>query len=750
MTIPDALASALASRYRIERELGFGGMATVWLAHDLKHDRDVALKLLRPELAVVLGGERFLREIRITARLQHPHILPLLDSGEAAGFLYYVMPYVEGESLRQRLEREGQLPLDEALALTRQIAAALDCAHRQEIVHRDIKPENILLSKGEAVVADFGIALAMRAAGGPRLTETGLSLGTPQYMSPEQAAGDREVDARSDVYSLGAVLYEMLCGEPPHTGPSTPVVIAKLLTQAPVPPRVTRAGVPEHVNGAVLKALAKAPADRFGTAPELVAALAAPSEAQGPGKSIVVLPFEDISPGRDNEYFADGLTEEVISALSRIRSLRVISRNSAMTLKGTRRTTSEIGELLRVSHVLEGSVRKAGNNLRITAQLIEAVTDAHLWTDRYDGTLDDVFDIQDKVARSIAEALQVQLGPAERARLVERPIADVRAHECYRRARHEMLFGTQEGFDRALRLVRQGIETLGEQPILQVASAQLHWQAVEWGLEPRAALMRTAVELTRRVEVSEPRHAPALLARLERFTGNQVTAIRHLEDAVEADPGDVDSLWMLSHAYSFHAGRPAHGRAVVNRLLSIDPLTVMNLWGSAMAFWMEGDFEQSVEVWEAMYRREPGLRIARAARIFPLARLGRIEDACREADALVAEDPGDAFATIGTAQKHALLRERDPLLALATGYLRDTFWDDPEYPEWVAGWLALVDERDLALEWLEHWVDRGSINYPMLASGDPFLERLRGETRFRRLLERVRPAWEQFVPRFRV
>jgi eukaryotic-like serine/threonine-protein kinase len=274
--VRERLEAALAEQYAIERQLGAGGMATVYLARDLKHDRHVAMKVLRPELAAVLGIERFLSEIRVTAHLQHPHILPLFDSGQAGGLIYYVMPHVEGESLRQRLEREKQLPIDEALTLASGVASALDYAHRHGVIHRDIKPENILFQDGQAVVADFGIALALSAAAGSRLTETGLSLGTPQYMSPEQATGDRLIDARSDIYSLAAVLHEMLAGEPPHTGPTVQSVIAKVVTDRPRPLRQLRESVPPHVEAAVLKALAKVPADRFQTAAQFVDALARP------------------------------------------------------------------------------------------------------------------------------------------------------------------------------------------------------------------------------------------------------------------------------------------------------------------------------------------------------------------------------------------------------------------------------------------------------------------------------------------
>jgi len=270
------LAEALSGRYRIERELGRGGMATVYLAHDQRHDRPVAIKVLRPEVAAALGAERFLREIAITARLDHPHILTLIDSGAAEGFLFYVVPYVRGESLRARLQREKQLAVGEAVRITQQVAGALDHAHRHGVVHRDVKPENILLHEGEAMVADFGIALALEAAGGgDRLTATGISIGTPEYMSPEQAEGSRALDARSDVYALGAVLYEMLAGEPPHTGPTAQAVIAKLLTQPPTRLQVVRADVPPGVAAAVARALAKVAAERFASAGAFAAALAA-------------------------------------------------------------------------------------------------------------------------------------------------------------------------------------------------------------------------------------------------------------------------------------------------------------------------------------------------------------------------------------------------------------------------------------------------------------------------------------------
>ncbi len=290
-TTTERLRAALADRYRIEREIGAGGMATVFLAHDLKHDRDVAIKVLHPDLGAALGGERFLSEIRTTARLQHPHILPLLDSGDADGLLFYVMPLITGETLRDRLDREQQLPVPDAVQIAREVADALGHAHGLGVVHRDIKPENILLQGGHALVADFGIALAVQSAGGQRMTQTGLSLGTPQYMSPEQAMGERSIDARSDLYALGAVTYEMLVGEAPFTGPNVQAIVARLLSEVPRGLSAQRKSVPEHVEAAVLQALEKLPADRQASAAEFAAAL-----TQGTGTRPITMATRAVGP----------------------------------------------------------------------------------------------------------------------------------------------------------------------------------------------------------------------------------------------------------------------------------------------------------------------------------------------------------------------------------------------------------------------------------------------------------------------
>jgi len=317
VTTPDRLSAALADRYRIERELGAGGMATVYLAADLRHDREVAIKVLHPELAAALGGERFLSEIKTTARLQHPHILPLLDSGTADGLLFYVMPYVAGETLRDRLQRERQLPIEEALRIAREVADALGHAHAQGIVHRDIKPENILLQGGHALVADFGIALAVSAAGGQRMTQTGLSLGTPQYMSPEQAMGEKGIDSRSDLYALGVVVYEMLTGDPPFTGSSVQAIVGKILSESPRPLVPQRRTVPAHVEIAVLRTLEKLPADRWATAADFIAALSGEAGAARVISGGAVAPRRQV--GRERALVAALVLAVVVAALGWMR-----------------------------------------------------------------------------------------------------------------------------------------------------------------------------------------------------------------------------------------------------------------------------------------------------------------------------------------------------------------------------------------------------------------------------------------------
>jgi serine/threonine-protein kinase len=484
------LRTALADRYRLERELGRGGMATVFLAYDLKHDRPVALKVLHPELALALGPERFHREIMLAARLQHPHILTVLDSGEAAGQLWFTMPFVEGESLRDRLNREKQLPVEDALQIVREAAEALDYAHRHGVVHRDVKPDNILLTERHALVADFGIARAL--GGGERLTESGVAIGTPAYMSPEQASGTHEIDARTDVYALGCVLFEMLAGEPPYTGPTPQAIFARALTETPRPIHPMRAGVPNAVDAVIAKAMAVTAADRYGTAAEFVRALEPLSQSSPPGSErgsdgeaprlapvptwlarrplfamlalgvllgggalfawrhshdggvgtsgslLAVLPFENLGSPED-EYFADGMTDEVRGKLSTLPGLRVIARGSSTPYKKTAKSPQQIARELGAQYLLTATVRwektpGGGSQVHLSPELVE-VRDGSVpttkWQQPFDAALTDVFQVQAAIAARVADALDVALGDSVRQQLAERPTQNLAAYDAF-------------------------------------------------------------------------------------------------------------------------------------------------------------------------------------------------------------------------------------------------------------------------------------------------------------------------------
>src|SRR3989441_593682 len=459
-----AVTAALGERYAIDRELGRGGMATVYVAQDRRHGREVAVKVLRPDVAAAIGAERFLREITIAARLTHPHVLPLLDSGQAAGALYYVMPYVRGESLRQRLAREGRVPLKDALRIARELGAGLGYAHRGGFIHRDVKPENVLLADGHAVIADFGIARAIcQSCDGDNVTEVGLTIGTPEYMSPEQAAGDRDLDGRSDVYSLACVIYETLAGEPPFGGASARAVMAKHLSEPPPPLRARRPDAPAAVEQALARALGKDPADRFASVAEFMTALeetrpgAVPSLV-GKTRSIAVLPFVNASADPENEYLCDGVTDELINALTKVEGLRIASRTSVFALKGKPQDIRAIGALLGVSAVLEGTVRKSGDRLRITVQLAAADDGRNLWSERYDRTLDDVFAIQDEIARTIVSTLRTTFLADITDPTPQRYTHNLEAYSLYLKGRFCWNKRSQEGVLESIAYFEQAID----------------------------------------------------------------------------------------------------------------------------------------------------------------------------------------------------------------------------------------------------------------------------------------------------
>jgi serine/threonine-protein kinase len=581
------LQDALSARYRIERALGRGGMATVFLAEDLKHGRRVAIKVLDPEVAAAIGAERFLGEIATVARLTHPHILPLHDSGVADGLLFYVMPYVEGESLRDRLAREKQLPLEDALRIAREVADALDYAHRRGIVHRDIKPENILLDEQHATVADFGVARAIAAVGDEKLTRTGVTVGTPSYMSPEQVTGG-SVDTRSDVYALGCVLYEMLAGQAPFTGPTAESIVFQHLNAAP--PRVTllRPSVPGQVEQVITKALAKTPADRFATGAEFADAAgllgdltsvrsqrpaARPASARKGPPSVAVLPFVDMSPAKDQEYLGDGIAEELINALVRVRGLQVVARTSAFAFKGANVDVREIGRRLDVDTVLEGSVRTSGNRLRVTAQLISVADGFHLWSERFDRELVDVFAIQDEISLALVAKLKGELLAGEETALRRRSTADHEAYNLYLKGLHFLYRPDPESLARALSFFRDATVRDPDFALAHAGMATVYANLGIMNLAPPAQMLPKA-------------------------------------------------------------------RAALKRALELDPdLAEAHLGSAVLAFWFEWDWDEAERSMERALTLNPGNATAYGTRAWLRVTQRRFDDAIRDIDKALSLDP---------------------------------------------------------------------------------------------------------------
>jgi serine/threonine protein kinase len=744
------LSAALEGRYRVARELGAGGMATVHLAHDLRHDREVAIKVLRPGVAQALGRERFVREIRLAARLNHPHILPLYDSGEADGLLYFVMPVVRGQTLRDRLQQDRTLPVDLALRLASEVADALDYAHRHDVVHRDIKPENILLHEGHAVVADFGIGKALVAAADPTgiYTQVGVTVGTPAYMSPEQAAGG-VVDGRSDLFALGCVLYEMLTGEVAFAGPTPSATIARRFVWSPPPLTTTRADAPPAVAEVVARLLSKEAAERPQTGAQVVTALrlaptqptlppaAPPARPTDPpaAKSVAVLPFANVSADADNEFFSDGLTDEVITDLSGVKGLRLISRNSSMQRKGSTKPLPEIGRELGVQYLLTGSVRKAGNALRITAQLVHAETDAPLWAEKYSGTLDDVFDVQERVSRAIVGALQVQLTSTEDARLRARRIGDPRAFELYLQARNELRrYGAST--ERASVLLQRAVEIEGETPPLRALRAFMEFSKVRGGssadlrpLDVAEAEARALIDL-----VPDAPYGYALLGFVGYERGRLPEAARHLRKAMELDPTDADVIFMLCVTLQA-GGQIEPAQRLAQRFHEVDPLSPFSGCMLCASEWFSGNIGRHLDAMERARAMDPGNPVVNWALGYTYALMGRNGEAATQAQWMRTHAPQLPYTVQLSSLVDALEGRREAALeALAHVHLTPL---DAHHTFHIAESYAMAGDTSRALALLEHAVDHGMYPYKFYAEYCPFTVPLRSSPEFDRIVAKA-------------
>ncbi|HEX6408249.1 MAG TPA: protein kinase [Gemmatimonadales bacterium] len=745
--VPEQLRAAVAERYRIEEEIGRGGMASVYLAEDLRHGRKVAIKVLLPAHGHAYEPQRFLREIRIAARLSHPQILPVYDSGECGGLLYFVMPYAGCESLRDRLQREGQLPIDAALRITRAVGAALGYAHRHHVIHRDIKPENILLQEGEPVVADFGVATAMSAAGGDNvyITDRGFAVGTPAYMSPEQASAERDLDGRSDLYSLACVLYEMLAGQPPFAGSGARATMARHAIEPPVPIRSLRPTVPLGVELALQRAMAKSPSERFATMAEFCDALLAPAPTVTPmigadQRSIAVLPFVNSSADPENEYFSDGMTDELITALSKVEGLQVASRTTVFAVKSMREDVRTLGNRLNVATVLDGTVRKAGNRIRITVQLSRVSDGRLLWSERYDREMSDVFAIQDEIAGTIVRTLRTTLLGDLGDPTPVRYTANVKAYSLYLKGRFCWNRRTQEGIREGIQYFEQAIAEDPEYALAYSGLADSYALDLDYkgapvfeGMERAKAEARKAIALDeslaeahtslgwvtfiydwdwagaerqfRRAVELNPRYSTArqwyswFLAAMGRFE----ESLEHARVATELDPASV-SIRRSMGWLNYYARQ--HDAALDNlrRALAMDPTA-----------------EETHRLLGLVYLQQ-----------------GLLDEATAALKEAIAISPNDALALAGLGHV-AVCRGRvdEALTILAELDARGR----SRYVSPVAQTQLYVTlgQRDRAFEWLDKAFQdrRGWLAYLKI---EPMLDSIRDDPRFHRMLERMRLA----------
>ena len=732
------------SHYRILEHLGEGGMGVVYKALDTHLDRPVALKFLPPHLGTDKDARsRFIQEAKSASSLDHTNICTIHDIDETDdGRLFISMSCYEGESLKDKIER-GPLPIEEAVDYAIQIAQGLSLPNEAGIIHRDIKPGNVMITpRGVIKIVDFGLAKMVETS----LTKMGTTLGTAMYMSPEQARGEK-VDYRTDIWSLGVILYEMLSGKQPFRADYDAALLYQVVNEEPESLRSLRENTPNTVLGVVDKCLEKEPVNRYGSILEIVDALSDLSSLTSkpePKKSIIVLPFVNMSPDPDQEYFSDGLTEEIITDLSHVGDLQVISRNSAMTFKGTKKKTREIARDVNVTYVLEGSVRKAGNNLRITAQLIDATTDAHLWAEKYRGTLDDVFDIQENVSRSIVDALKLTLSPTENKEISARPIDNIQALECYHRARHAIFQFKEESLDHALLLIKNGLDLIGENEPLYAAMGSAYWQYLNMGIKKETAL-REIEACTNEIFKLNPEssHGKRLQGIINYRKGNANGVVIHMKKVLDTDRNDPEALLFLIVVY-LNAGKSSNAMPLVDRLLRIEPVNSINQSMLGYKYWMDGEFESALSVFQKVYRLDPDNTAIRFLYAMHLALNDRLSEFNSLIDRLVQDTSNIVFTWIGTLLRHALHNQKSNALQSVSKELIETAREDESLSWWMAECYALLDEKHEALDWLENAVNRGVVNYPILSEYDPFLENIRSEPRFKQLMERVKYEWEHF------
>ena len=745
MSDVEELRTILRDRYAVEEKIGSGGMADVYRAVDIKHGRLVAVKVLRRAVGSAMEADRFAREIEIAARLQHPNILPVYDSGESAGTLFYTMPYVADGSLRSRLDRSRTIPVAEALDIVREVADALAFAHRCQIVHRDIKPENILFLAGHAVVADFGIARAMESISQSRLTLAGTGLGTPEYMSPEQAFGETDIDGRSDIYSLACVAYEMLAGTTPHTGSSVVAILQQKATQ-PIPSLARHGANLASFDRVLARAMAPEAAKRFTSAVEFAGALR-DSAAGGDavfsttpvraGTSIVVLPFVNASGGHDDDYLSDGISDDLTFALARLPDLRVVARTSASMFKDQGGDARAIGRRLDVEYLLEGTLRRAGSRLRITARLIDTRTGYEAWAERYDRELTAVFAVQDEITGAIVRALRIHLldepaprGPASTQNLM--------AYQRFLEARFQWNRRTETGMQKSLTLLRRVIELDPSFAAAHGALANSYVTLAIYGQVAPDEAMPRAREAAKRALSLEPTEPEALVARacvLAMYDWDWAGGEADFELAIAQQPQAPTAYQWFAMNLLVPRKRFEEARQQLIRAREFDPLSPVVASSWALIHYFEGDYARAILEQEQLLAREPDFGMAHFFIGQACIAAGQPETGIlhlQQARSLVGESP-EIVATLGVA--HAAHGDGDAarrMLATLEAQAQSEYVS----PVLLAQIAAALGDSDAALDALERAATLRATDLVWIGVR-PTFDALRLEPRFHALIERI-------------